>query len=299
MTLFKIEDFNPNYSQEAFDGEDIKGIDVYASNTDEKIGTIHNILVDETGRFRYLVIDTGFWIFGKKVLLPVGRCHVNIDAKRINATGLFSKEQAENLPEYSDDMTVDYDYEERVRSIYRTPNVETSAPVEMSPPVESSGVSQVSHQAYDKVESRDTGYDRNNYTYEREPEMYNIDEQTHHKLKLYEEKLVTNKHRQLAGEVSVGKKIETEIATASVPVEKERVVIKRTQSDNLGKVVNPTDTDFRGGEVARIEVYEETADIQKQAFVREEVTIKKEVQQEVLTTQETLRREELEVDVDS
>lgn len=294
MALFKIEDFNPNYRQQAFNGEEIKGLNVYAGSTEEKIGTIHDVLVDETGHFRYLVIDTGFWIFGKKVLLPVGRCNVDVNAQRINAMGLVSKEQAEKLPEYSDDMTVDYDYEEQVRRIYRTPNVETSAPVEMTPPVEASGVSQMLH----SIESRTTNYDRSNYTYEQEPEMYNIDEQSHQKLKLYEEKLVADKRRQLAGEVSIGKRVETETVKASVPVEKERIVIERSTPKNIDQVVNPTDAVFHEGEVARMEVYQETADIQKQAVVREEVTIKKEVQQDVLKAQETIRREELEVDVD-
>jgi len=292
--LFKIEDFNPNYRQQAFNGEEIKGLNVYAGSTEEKIGTIHDVLVDETGHFRYIVIDTGFWIFGKKVLLPVGRCNVDVNAQRINAMGLVSKEQAEKLPEYSDDMTVDYDYEEQVRRIYRTPNVETSAPVEMTPPVEASGVSQMLH----SIESRTTNYDRSNYTYEQEPEMYNIDEQSHQKLKLYEEKLVADKRRQLAGEVSIGKRVETETVKASVPVEKERIVIERSAPKNINQVVNPADAVFREGEVARMEVYQETADIQKQAVVREEVTIKKEVQQDVLKAQETIRREELEVDVD-
>jgi stress response protein YsnF len=41
--------------------------------------------------------------------------------RRIYATGISSKEQAEKLPEYDDSMTVDYDYEERVRHVYRTP----------------------------------------------------------------------------------------------------------------------------------------------------------------------------------
>jgi len=39
MLLYKIEDFNPNYREAAFNGEDIKGLDIYAGNTDEKIGS--------------------------------------------------------------------------------------------------------------------------------------------------------------------------------------------------------------------------------------------------------------------
>jgi len=118
MPLFKIEDFNPNYRKEAFDGGDVKGLDVHAGRTEEKIGSIYDVLVDQTGRFRYFVIDTGFWVFGKKVLLPVGRCRVDPDAQRLYATGIATKEQAEKLPEYHDSMTVDYDYEERVRHVH-------------------------------------------------------------------------------------------------------------------------------------------------------------------------------------
>jgi len=49
--------------------------------------------------------------------------------------------------------------------------------------------------------------------------------------------------------------------------------------------------------VARIETYEETPDIHKEAFVREEVKVKKVVDQETVEAQETLR-EELDVDTE-
>jgi stress response protein YsnF len=242
MPLFKIGDFNPNYREQAFDGEDVKGLDVYAGITSEKIGTIHDVLVDETGRFRYFVIDTGFWIFGKRVLLPVGRCRVDADARRIYAIGISSIEQAEKLPEYDDRMTVDYDYEERVRHIYRTPTVATSVPVNAS------GVSGVASQAPIPSpisnQPRPATYDRNSYTYEQEPSLYQMNEQEHQKLRLYEERLVANKSSRQTGEVAIGKRVETETARVSVPVEKERVVIERRTPQNIGTTVTPSDVDF-------------------------------------------------------
>lgn len=45
-------------------------------------------------------------------------------------------------------------------------------------------------------------------------------------------------------------------------------------------------------------MYEETADIQNQAFVREEVNVRKEVARDTVNATETLRREELDVEVD-
>ncbi len=274
MALLKIADLYPNYKEDLFGGDDIKNFAVYDYNND-KIGSVYDIIVDETGRFRYLVIDTGFWIFGKKVLLPVGRASIHYSDKRVYASGL-TKEQAENLPEYDDDMTIDYDYEERVRMVYR-------------------GVE------YDKNDTayaqETTDYDSSVYSYDQEPNLYAYQEETdgRQSLKLYEERLVTNKERFRSGKVTVGKRVETETATASVPIERERVVIERNNVTNV-REVEPGEATFNDGEVARLEVYEESADIEKKAFVREEVSVRKEVERDTVSAEETVRREELELE---
>ena len=64
MALYKVADYDPNY-RDIFQGQDIKDMSVYAEGNDDKVGTVNDILVDEEGRFRYLVVDLGFWIFGK------------------------------------------------------------------------------------------------------------------------------------------------------------------------------------------------------------------------------------------
>ena len=117
------------------------------------------------------------------------------------------------------------------------------------------------------------------------------------KIKLYEERLTVNKHRDQTGEVVIGKRVETEIATIAVPVERERLVIERTQV-NTGEVVAPNTANFGDGQVVNIDLYEETATIDKQAFIREEVSVHKEVEQETVQRNETIRREELDLDVE-
>lgn len=270
MALYKIADLYPNYKQDIFGGEDIKGYSVYAGLTEDKIGTVDDALLDEGGRFRYLVIDTGFWILGKKVLLPVGRCQVNYQKDCVYAIGIVDKEQAERLPEYDDEMTVDYEYEESVRSVYRQPAATGAA-----------------------TTTSTAAYNASNYQYENEPELYTTDEQNHQKLKLYEERLIADKQRQKTGEVKVTKRVETETASATVPVEKEKIIIEFTPATGT---VTTGNTDFRETEVARMDVHEETADIRKETFARGEVTVRKEVEQETVTGQETLRREEVDVD---
>ena len=276
MALQRIADFEPNYKEEIFAGDDIKGFDVYAGDSDEKVGTVYDALVDETGRFRYLVVDTGIWIFGKKVLLPIGSARFDYGAHRVYATGLRSKAQAEQLPAYNELEPVDYDREEQVRGVYRNPGTAAAAPRTATP----------------------ASYDRSSYSYDMDRPLYETNEQNHQNLKLYEERLVANKNRAKTGEVAVGKRVETETARASVPIEKERVVIERVTPVEAGRVVSVGDADFQSGEVARIEVYEETADIHKEAFVREEVKVRKEVVRSTVEGEETLRREELDVKTD-
>ena len=47
----------------------------------------------------------------------------------------------------------------------------------------------------------------------------------------------------------------------------------------------------------RVEIYEEKADIQKQPFVREEVSVRKEVDHDTFEVEDDIRREELDLDV--
>jgi stress response protein YsnF len=95
----------------------ISSYSIYAQGED-KVGTAKDLLVDDSGRFRYLLVDTGPWIFGKTVLLPIGLARFDYDRTRIYVDGL-TKSQVENLPEYDDDMVVDEHYEERIRGVYQ------------------------------------------------------------------------------------------------------------------------------------------------------------------------------------
>ncbi|MEM1251908.1 MAG: DUF2382 domain-containing protein [Cyanobacteria bacterium P01_H01_bin.21] len=279
MALFKIADRYPNYQNRFFDGQDIKGTSVYVSGNDtDKVGSVHDVLVDEAGRMRYLVIDTGFWIFGKQILLPIGRCVDDPERDRIYVQNL-TKPQVEQLPKYSSNMVVDSDYEEQVRSVYRATSVETTAPVEMSVPVERSG----RYATVDQV-----------YSYDKEPLLYGMDDNHHKRLRLYEERLVTDKKRQKTGSVTVSKRIETEVNTAEVPVQKEKVVIE-IESVKGGTRVNMPDDSFQDGEVTRLDIHEEQADIRKEPVVYQEVNIRKETETDVVTARERLRREELQV----
>lgn len=276
MPLQKISEFDTDY-RNTLEGNDIKGMGVYVQGTDEKIGTVNDAVLDDQGAFRYLIVDIGFWIFGKKVLLPVGKSRIDSTANRLYVVGI-TREQAENLPEYQEHTTLDYDYEEQVRGGYRTPSVESSA-------------------ALGSTVGRTTP-SPDSYSYADDADLYDVSAHEDQTFKLYQERLVANKQRRKSGEVAINKRVETETARVAVPVEKERVVIERVTSQDTGKVVSAEATDFAEGEVAHIDLYEEVADIHKEAFLREEVKVQKVVDKETVEAEETIRREELNVDAD-
>lgn len=271
MALHRLRDFDPNY-REHFENQDVIGYDLYSG--DDKIGTVDDLLVDENGQFRYFIINTGLWVFGKKVLLPVGQSRISYDDRRLYANGL-SREQVENLPAYDENATVDYDYEEQVRGGYRS-NVVDNMGAMAAPAAPAT-------------------YDRDTYNYDRDPALFDLNERDHQNLRLYEERLIANKARQKTGDVAVGKRVTSERTSVEVPLEKERVVIERSGVTDRSQAVAPGEATFAEGEVARMEVYEEVPDIHKEAYVREEVNVRKETQRDVVTADEEIRREELDV----
>ncbi|MBN3958220.1 DUF2382 domain-containing protein [Nostoc sp. NMS8] len=262
MPIHKLEHFDPNY-RETFGGDDIKALALYTEGGD-KVGSVADVLVDDDGHFRYLIIDISLGLVSKKILLPIGLTRINYQERRVYVDGL-SKQQIDNLPDHKEDALVNSDYEENVRSVFRSPT---------------SGVT----------------YDRDNYNYQKEPALYGLKDNSDQTFKLYEERLIANKQRIKTGEVTVGKHIETDIAHVTVPIQKERVLIERVVPTEAGKVIDPNELKFQEGEVARIEVYEETPEIHKEAFLREEVRIKKVVERDTVEAQDTIRREELDVD---
>ena len=76
---------------------DLTGYDVHA--TDGDIGTVdrHSI---EVGR-NYLVVDTGFWIFGKKRVVPAGVVNL-VDHANKKVHVAMTKDQIKSAPDFED-----------------------------------------------------------------------------------------------------------------------------------------------------------------------------------------------------
>ena len=76
---------------------DVVGYDVEA--TDGSIGTIDE--ASNEAASSYLVVDTGFWIFGKKRLIPAGVIRrVDDDDRKVFVS--MTKEQIKSAPDFND-----------------------------------------------------------------------------------------------------------------------------------------------------------------------------------------------------
>ena len=94
-------------------GRNVVGYEVEA--VDGSIGKVDDATYDVSGSF--IVVDTGPWIFGKKVMLPAGVIRdVDHDDEKIFVHR--SKDEIKNAPEFDETMAMDEDYRGRLGSYY-------------------------------------------------------------------------------------------------------------------------------------------------------------------------------------
>jgi hypothetical protein len=92
---------------------------------DGSIGTIDKATAQAGDS--YLVVDTGPWIFGKKVLLPAGIVD-RIDAGEEKVFVNRSRDEIKNAPEFQDDLGVTEGYRQQVGSYYAARTIGESRP---------------------------------------------------------------------------------------------------------------------------------------------------------------------------
>jgi len=92
---------------------DVSGFDVEA--TDGSIGKVDEATY-ESGR-SYLVVDTGPWIFGKKVMLPAGVVK-GVDEQERTVFVDRTKDEIKNAPEYDEASQGDDEYRGQLGSYY-------------------------------------------------------------------------------------------------------------------------------------------------------------------------------------
>src|SRR4051794_26474099 len=104
-----------SYTATVAPGTDLSGFTVEA--IDGSIGKIDEASNDVGGSF--IVVDTGPWIFGKKVMLPAGVIqNVDLDAETVFVNR--TKDQIKNAPEFDAKRYQDAGYRDELSGYYGT-----------------------------------------------------------------------------------------------------------------------------------------------------------------------------------
>jgi hypothetical protein len=95
LWTFQIVDFEPPAVPPDLAGYGVEASDGHIGNVDE--GTY------EAGS-SFIVVDTGFWIFGKKRLIPAGMA-TRVDHTNSKVYVAMTKDQIKQAPDYDEAMT--------------------------------------------------------------------------------------------------------------------------------------------------------------------------------------------------
>ena len=248
-----------NYDVSGDKHSDFVGTTAYG-NGGEKIGTIHEALTDDGGKLRYLVVEVGSWFTSKEVVVPVGLARLEDDGVFFDS---LSKDQVKNMNEYQ--VGQDYTDEQQVSDIRVLKGTDYVAPVAAS------GTVMAADHFKDEALFK-----------------------TPTKLQLIEERLSVNKEKYQAGSVQIGKKVETRTENVNVALQHEEVVIERRAVTDA-RPVEGNVTLGASSETIRVDLEAERANVQKQAFVTEEVEVGKRTETEQKTFTESVGREVLDV----
>jgi len=102
------------------DTNDLKDFTIHA--TDGDIGSVVDCFFDdEAWTVRYLVVDTGGWLLGRKVLIsPISVMHADWSKKAIPVA--ITKKQVEDSPDIDTEMPVSRQHESRYLGFYGYPS---------------------------------------------------------------------------------------------------------------------------------------------------------------------------------
>jgi hypothetical protein len=101
------------YREQTWGTTDLAGYSVEA--TDGGIGKVDEATYDVGGS--YIVVDTGPWIFGKKVMLPAGVIErIDSDSETIFVN--LTKDEIKNAPEFDESSYRDESYRSEIGGYY-------------------------------------------------------------------------------------------------------------------------------------------------------------------------------------
>jgi uncharacterized protein (TIGR02271 family) len=263
LSDFEVSDHDP----------DVRGWDVMSSDG-RKIGEVEDLIVD-TGamKVRYLDIevDKDFRADddNRRILIPVGHARLHEDEDHVHVSSLSSTD-VRAFPAYRGDLNPTYE-----ASVHRHFGGEATTSFD-----DSSFYG--ARRGTGRGAGRGTGRTAGRGTGEQEGRMT-----------LSEEELRVGREKRDAGEVRVGKHVETEHVSKDVPVTRERASIERRPIE--GSEARDARASISEDEV-RVPLSEEEVVVEKRVVPKEEIVVKKHREQDTKHVEADVRRERADID---
>lgn len=106
-------------SNRLYTGEQLRGFQIEA--TDGKIGSIYDLIFAPADWIiRYLAVDTGAWLPGKKVIIPVASV-TRIDSANKSVVVSITRDQVKDSPGLEALDKLDREFEERLFAHFQRP----------------------------------------------------------------------------------------------------------------------------------------------------------------------------------
>ena len=273
----------------------------------EKIGKVDDLFVDEHDEPEYIGVKMGF-LGMSSTLIPMDIARVDEDDQRITVS--TDKATAKDGPSFDDDQEITSEYESEVRSYYG---------------LESTGVGEESRGGYGDYYGDEDDDLRNERIGEEHdsgevgPGMVegdtesgefrghsaddegvaqrggsDLEDEDELRVQRSEEELRAGTREREAGSVKVRKRVRTEHEQLRVPKKREEVSVDRVPVEEGTAAEGEI-----GEDEIRVPVTEEEVIVDKKPVVKEELRIRKDVEEDEEVVEDEVRKEEIDVDDDT
>jgi uncharacterized protein (TIGR02271 family) len=257
----------------------------------EKIGKVDDLFLDENDQPEYIGVKMGF--FGtRSTLVPLDACTVDKSQGFIEVNQ--PKQTVKDAPNFDDDNEITPDYERQVREYYGLGSQQGTEDRGSYGAYQSGQTGDAGRVGPGMVEGdtesgefRSHSADDEGVNQRRGSDLEDEDEL---RVQRSEEELRAGVREREAGQVNVRKRVKTERESVAVPKRREEVSVDRVP------VNEPASEGQIGEDEVSVPVVEEEVVVGKQAVVKEEIRVRKDVVQDEEVVEEDVRKEEVDID---
>ncbi len=261
------------------------GYTVY-DHSDQKIGKVDDLFVDESDQPEYIGVKMGF-LGTRSTLIPFQLATVEDQTHSISVA--TDKETAKSGPAFDDDREITPEFEQEVYSYYGLQQTGTS---EGSYADYSSSTASGSAGPGMAMGDTESGEFREHPPGEEgiSGEGSDLDDRDELRVQRTEEELAAGTREVEAGAMRVRKRVRTDRERIEVPTRREEVHVERVPVSG-----EASEAEIGEDEVV-VPVTEEEVVVSKRPVAKEEVRIRKDVVEDTEVVEEDVRREEIDVE---